>query len=166
MKRILSLLLGLILLVSVGCVVPSGETVYEHPRFTATLPDSFKRVQDANIVAFAPLGDPVFSSSITFYTTELNWYFDSFSVEEYANLITEYTDYQNASFVSKTDLKIDGYHAHRAEYSVQVDQGRHQLILYAIQADMLYFFVLLNLDTDSYVKPFDQMMETIQIHEA
>lgn len=166
MRGIRVLILLVLSLVLLGCSQITDANLYEHPRFSASLPDGFKRIENANIVAFAPLGDPVLSSSITFYTTELNWYFDSFSDEEYANLIDSYTGYRDAAFVSKTDLRVDGHKAHRAEYTVKVDQGTHELILYAIEADMLYFFVLLNLDTDSYIEAFDQMMNTIEIHEA
>ena len=54
----------------------------------------------------------------------------------------------------------------RLACKVAVDQGEHDLIIYAVQTDQTRFFTLLNRDTDSYVEPFDEMMKTIDLKET
>lgn len=168
MKRICILLLIVCLAFgSFGChKQPKGETVYAHERFSAALPDGFVRCENANMVAFAPGGDPVRNSMITFYATDLNWYFDSYGEDEYAAALAQYAGFDTYELVSVTPCTVNGYNAQRVECSVYLDQGTHTLVLYALEADMLYLFTLLNRDTDDYVDDFDAMMSTIVIHEA
>ena len=46
---------------------------------------------------------------------------------------------------------------------MQIDQGTHDLILYAISADQTYFFTLLNRDSDSFIDAFDAMMQSLHL---
>lgn len=164
MKRAVTLLLACFLLFGAGCQI--SDALYEHPIFACQLPDGFAPVPNANMVCFAPNGDPVNSSNITFYCTELNWYFDEFTDEEYENFLVEYSSYEDVRLVSRESVRIDGHKAHRVEYLVAIDGTPHSLVFYAVSSDMLLFFTLLNVGDDAYVQPFDEMMETIEIYEV
>ena len=160
MKRLLlPLLLAALLLF--GCAGVSAER-YEHPLFEATLPIGFEPVRDANMLCFAPHGDPLHGSSITFYTTELNWYFDRFTDADYADRIAAETGYEHIVADSVRDCKVDGYDAKRIAYRVTVDQTEMDLIVYAVSADRICFFTLLNAGTDAYIPAFDEMMQTLK----
>lgn len=163
MRRAFTVFLACMLLLAFGCEMRSPS--YRHPNFSCQLPDGFQSVSNANMVCFAPNGDPVNSSNITFYCTELNWYFDEFSDEEYENLLRAYGSYEDVQFVSKESVRVDGHKAHRVEYRVSINGGLHSLVFYAVSSDMLLFFTLLNIGEDSYVQSFDKMMETIEIYE-
>lgn len=160
MKRLWILLLAAVLLL--GCGGKAGNR-YSSSVFDATLPDAFEPVGQAGITCFAPHGDPLLSSSITFYSTELNWYFDQFTESEYESALKELCGYESLNLRRIEHVKVDGYDAHRLDCSVQIDQGTHDLIIYAVNADHTYFFTLLNRDTDSFVGAFDEMMKTIRI---
>lgn len=159
MKRFLSILFCMVLLAGCAQANPDG---YQNSVFSASLPDTFEPVKDAGIICFAPYGDPLLSSSITFYVTELNWYFDDFTEDEYAGALIELTGYQSLKLEQMSECKIDGYDARRISCKVQIDQGMHDLILYAISADQTYFFILLNREGDSFIKQFDEMMRTVR----
>lgn len=160
MKRLLPLLLCLLLLS--GCAKTAGQNVYTHSVFTASLPETFEVVKDSPMVCFAPYGDPLMSSSITFYSTELNWYFEDFTEEEYRNALLSETGYDELTLESVDPLQIDGYSARRIACKVGIDQGTHDLILYAVSADQIYFFTLLNREGDRFIEAFDQMMQTVR----
>ena len=64
MKRAAVLLLILLLLS--GCASAGGNT-YSDACFSATLPDGFTRVTNASILCFAPHGNPMRASSITWF---------------------------------------------------------------------------------------------------
>ena len=159
MKRRLALLLCIVFLIACAQTNPEG---YHNSVFSAVLPDSFEPVTDSGIICFAPYGDPLLSSSITFYATELNWYFDDFTEEEYAKELKELTGYESLSFEEMTNRKVDGYDSRRIVCKVQIDQGIHDLIIYAVNADQIYFFTLLNREGDSFVESFDQMMDSVR----
>lgn len=163
MRRLFLFLLCTLMLF--GCSRAKQSNVYTHSLFTASLPDTFAPVKGTNILCFAPYGDPVRSSSITFYTTELNPYFDDFSDAEYEEALKELCGYEDLKFVNTAKSKVDGYRAIRIECAVQVDQGTHDLIIYAVNGDRTYFFTLLNRDGDSFVDAFDAMMTTVRFTE-
>lgn len=156
-RRLLPLLLIISLLI--GCVAAPS---YDGDRFIAVLPDGFEPVSNTNLVCFAPHGDPMRSSSITFYVTESNWYFDRFTDADYEAAIRK-AGYELVSFDGAAPCKIDGFDARRIACTVTIDQGVHQLILYAVSADQTYFFTLLNRDGDAYLAPFDAMMKTVRL---
>ena len=162
MKRLI--LFVLILLLLIGCA-ESGTNTFRHSRFEAELPDGFERVQGAGILCFAPHGDPQLSSSITFYTTELNWYFDRFTEEDYQTALAEQCGYDELTVLNVQDIKVDGHQAKRIACSVRFDQGIHDLIVYAVNTNQICFFTLLNLESDQYVDDFDAMMKTIRLKE-
>lgn len=162
MKRLLPFLLCLLLLF--GCSgVP--ENAYHNANFTAELPESFEPVSDAPIVCFAPYGNALLSSSITFSSTELNWYFDRFTEEEYAEALQTMTGYDSLTVERVESCKVDGCDARRIACKVSIDQGVHDLIVYAVSADQIFFFTLLNRDTDHYVEAFDEMMRSLRFTE-
>lgn len=163
MKRLMPFLLCLFLLI--GCAV-SAQNTYHHPAFTASLPASFEPVDTASIVCFAPHGNPQLSSSITFYATEQNWYFDSFSVEEYEDALQTICGYESLSVDQIKPCRVDGFEARRISCKVLLEQGTHDLILYAVNAGQTYFFTLLNRESDDYIAAFDAMMSTIQFTEG
>lgn len=160
MKRLLALLLIAILLL--GCA-KTGGSAYRDAYFSATLPDGFERVENDSLVCFAPHGDALRSSSITFYVTELNWYFDSFTAQEYETALKEQCGYDALKLVDMQACRVDGNDARRIACTVELDQGVHDLILYAVSYDHVYFFTLLNREGDAYVEPFDAMMRTVRI---
>lgn len=163
MKRILPILL--IIVFFIGCS-SAADTLYRHPSFTAELPAPFEPVKNANITCFAPYGDPLLSSSITFYTTELNWYFDDFTEQEYRDALTALTRYETVTLNKFESVHVDGYPAKRISCNVTIDQGVHDLVIYAINADRIYFFTLLNREGDGYIGAFDNMMKTIRLESA
>ena len=159
MKRIIAVFITLIILI--GCA--SVDTnVYQHALFDVVLPDGFERVLDAGVLCFAPHGDPLLSSSITFYMTELNWYFDRFTDTDYETALRDQCGYEDLTVESVQPCRIDGYEGRRVACKVAINQGVHDLIIYIIQADQCYIFTLLNRDTDTYVDAFDSMMKTIR----
>ena len=160
MKRILPLLLCLLLLLA--CKPQPQGNVYHHSLFTGVLPEHFEQVKDSAVLCFAPYGDPVRSSSITCYMTELNPYFDGFSQAEYETALRELCGYDALTVQGFDSCRVGGYPAKRIVSSVQIDQGTHSLIVYAISADRTYFFTLLNREEDDYVGAFDSMMNTLQ----
>ena len=160
MKRAVTILIAILLLA--GCASVSGSR-YVSDAFEAELPETFERVQNVDIVCFAPYGDPVRSSSITFYTTELNWYFDSFTEAEYESALKELCGYESLILTDVKDVSVDGNPAKRIACQVAIDQGTHDLILYAVSYDQTYFFTLLNRDTDSCIDAFDHMMDTLKL---
>ena len=162
MKRALIVLLAVLLLF--GCSV--SETAgnrYTSSVFDANLPEHFERVPNVDLVCFAPYGIPLLSSCITFYSTELNPYFHDFSADEYVNALTEFCGYDSIALTEAHSCIVDGYDAQRFAFKVCIEQGTHDLILYAIHADHTYFFTLLNRDTDSYIDAFDDMMESVDL---
>lgn len=166
MKRIfLTLPLLLLLAVLPACVKPAGN-VYSSSAFDAVLPDSFERVKNVDIVCFAPYGDPLRSSSITFYETELNWYFDTFTEEEYESALQALSGYESLLLKELRSCTVDGFDAKRIACEVTMEQGTYDLIVYAIQGEQTYFFTLLNRDTDAYPELFDQMMKTLDLKET
>lgn len=160
MKRILLLLLCI--LIVFGCAPKEQSNVYHHALFTVSLPEHFEAVKNAPILCFAPYGDPLLSSSITVYTTELNPYFDEFSDAEYESALKELCGYEELKLKHTDVCRIDGYRAVRLSCSVQIEQGTHQLIIYAVNADCTYFFSLLNREGDPYIDAFDTMMNSLQ----
>lgn len=160
MKRLLVLLLCLFLFV--GCKTSNNEA-YQNASFSVVLPDNFRPVENTSVVCFAPYGDPLLSSSVTFYATELNWYFDSFTVEEYADALSSLCGYDSLSVEDIAVCRTDGHDARRIACRVQIDQGTHDLIIYAINADRCYFMILLNREGDSYIGDFDAMMNSFHL---
>ena len=163
MKRFLPLILCLLLLI--GCAGPS-KNAYRNARFSADLPDTFEPVSDVPIICFAPYGEALLSSSITFSSTELNWYFDDFTEQEYAEALTQLSGYDSLTLVSVEACRVDGYDARRIACKVSIDQGVHDLIVYAVSADQIYFFTLLNRDSDHFIEDFDAMMRSIRFTEG
>ena len=161
-RRLLPLLLLLLLLIGCGA---KSSALYESALFDAALPESFRPVSNSQIVCFAPYGDPLLSSSITFYATESNWYFDRFTDADYEQALRD-AGYAIVSFDGVTASKIDGFDARRIACQTEIDQGQHMLIVYAVNADRTYFFTLLNRDGDAYVEPFDAMMKTVHLKGA
>ena len=157
-KQFLPLLLVLCLLIACA---PKGN-VYHGTLFDATMPDGFAPVENAGMLCFAPNGDPLLNSSITFYTTEPNWYFDRFTDEDYQNALID-AGYPIVSFDGVTACRIDSYEARRIECRVQIDQGEQMLVVYAVSSYKTYFFTLLNRDGDRYIEPFDAMMKTVHL---
>lgn len=162
MKRLLPLLLCLFLLI--GCIKSTGNE-YSNAAFTAILPDTFEPLENVSIVCFAPHGNPLLSSSITYASTELNWYFDRFTEAEYAEELSALTGYESLVLESVEPCKVDGCDARRIACKVVIEQGTHDLIVYAISADRLHIFTLLNREGDSFVAPFDAMMKTLGFTE-
>jgi hypothetical protein len=160
MKRALPLLLCIFLLF--GCSAKQSGSIYEHSLFTVSLPETFKPVKTDSMICFAPYGDPLLSSSITYYTTELNPYFDDFTDREYEEALQKTCGYESLSLVSVVSCKVDGNDTKRIACKVQIDQGTHDLIVYAVDGDRTYFFTLLNREGDPYIEAFDTMMQTIQ----
>ncbi len=163
MKRTLAFLLCCLVLF--GCS-SAAESLYRHSSFSANLPAPFEPVKNAKITCFAPYGDPFLSSSITFYSTELNWYFENFTEQEYQDALAELTGYESVMLNKIESIRVDGYAARRITCTVTIDQGEHDLIIYAIDADKIYFFTLLNREGDAYIDAFDSMMKTIQLESV
>lgn len=159
MKRAAVLLLILLLLS--GCA-SKGENTYSDACFSATLPDGFTRVTNTSILCFAPHGNPMRASSITFNATELNWYFDAFTADEYEAALKEQCGYESLTLIDVKDCRVDGNKAKRIACRVELDQGQHDLIVYAVSADRIYFFTLLNREGDPYTEPFDAMMNSLR----
>ena len=160
MKRLLILLLCLFLFA--GCKT-STDNAYQNASFSVVLPENFRPVQNTSVLCFAPYGDPLLSSSVTFYATELNWYFDDFTTEEYAEALTSLCGYDSLSVRDIAACRVDGYDAKRIACSVQIDQGTHDLVIYAINADRCYFMILLNREGDNYIDKFDTMMNSFHL---
>lgn len=163
MKRFLPFLLSVILLF--GCA-GKAQDVYRHSAFTASLPEPFEPVENTAAVCFAPYGDPLLSSSVTFSSTELNWYFDSFTKEEYEGALRSLCGYESLSVEQIEKCRVDGNDARRIACKILIDQGTHDLILYAINADRTYFFTLLNRESDDYISAFDTMISTVEFTEG
>ena len=163
MKRILSLLLCLILVT--GCT-GAAQNIYKHSAFTVVVPDPFEPVSGMAMVCFAPYGDPLLSSSITYYSTELNWYFDDFTEKEYADALQTLCGYESMTVERIETVRVDGHDARRIACRVFIDQGTHDLIIYAVNADRTYIFTLLNREEDDYVTVFDSMMSTVHLTEG
>ena len=161
-KRILPLLL--LILILTGCAAHASAE-YHGALFDATLPDGFRPVDNSNILCFAPYGDPVHSSSITFYTTESNWYFDRFTADDYKQALKD-AGYEIISLDDVKSCRIEGFDAHRISCQIEIDQSTHTLIVYTVSADRTYFFTLLNRNGDAYVQKFDDMMRTIRLKGA
>jgi hypothetical protein len=160
MKRILPLLLCLLLVFA--CKPKAQDNVYHHAQFTVALPEHFEPVKDQPVLCFAPYGDPLRSSSITYYATELNPYFEDFSKSEYEQAMRELCGYESLTLETIESRRVDGFSAKRIACKVVIDQGTHDLIIYAINSYGTYFFTLLNRDGDSYIDAFDTMMKNIQ----
>lgn len=163
MRRILPLLLCLLLLF--GCS-ETKRNICRNSSFSAELPEHFETVPNSPILCFAPYGDPLHSSSITVAVTELNWYFDDFSNDDYSEALSELCGYESITVKSAEVCRVDGHNARRIVCSVLIDQGEHDLVLYAISADRTYFFTLLNRQGDDYIDAFETMMKTIRFTEA
>ena len=162
MKRLLLCLLCLLLLS--GCA-QSIKNTFQGDTFSASIPKPFEPVADSSVVCFAPYGDPLLSSLITVSATELNWYFDSFTEEEYAESLNTSCGYETLTVVRFENARVGGYDARRIACKVSIDQGTHDLIIYAVSADRTYFFTLLNREEDDYVSDFDVMMSTVRFTE-
>ncbi len=163
MKRLLPFLLCLFMLV--GCS-GAAANAYQNAYFAAELPDTFEPVDNMPIICFAPYGNPLLSSSITFSSTELNWYFDRFTTDEYREALQSTSGYESLTVGSVEVCKVDGCDARRIACKVAIDQGEHDLIIYAISAKQMYFFTLLNRDSDDYIHAFDAMMRSIRFTEG
>lgn len=163
MKRILPLLLCLLLLAACA-----GQTTgtYSNAYFSVSLPEHIEPVKNTSFTCFAPYGDPVLSSSITVSSTELNWYFDRFTAEEYGEALRSLCGYESLTVETMTVTSVDGYDARRIACKVVLEQGTHDLILYAVHADQTYFITLLNREGDSYIEAFDDMISTIHFTGA
>ena len=160
MKRFLPFLLCLLLLFA--CKPKLQNNVYRHSLFTVSLPEHFEPVENQSILCFAPYGDPLLSSSITYYATELNPYFEDFSKEEYEHALREQCGYESLTLESVESCRVDGFSAKRIACKVTIDQGTHDLIIYAVNSYSTYIFTLLNREGDSYIDAFDTMMKSIQ----
>ena len=158
-RRLITILISLLM---IGCAASSRE-FFQGSKFSAKLPEGFEPVNQCELLCFAPYGDPLLSSTITFYTTELNWYFDRFTESDYQKALSEQCGYEDLVVESVLDCKVDGCQAKRIECSVKLDQGAQTLVVYAVNTDQIYIFTLLNRDTDEYVDAFDNMMETIRL---
>lgn len=163
MKRLFPCLLCLLLLF--GCGKPA-QSDYQNNSFSASIPEPFESVKDSSVICFAPYGDPLLSSSITVSITELNWYFDSFTKEEYEEALKTMCGYETLSVESFETCRVGVFDARRVACSVSIDQGRHDLILYAVNADRTYLFTLLNRDGDDFVSEFDTMISTVRFTEG
>lgn len=163
MKRLLPILLCLLLLFGCGKAV---QNAYHGAAFSASLPEPFEQVENTSVTCFAPYGDPLLSSSITVSTTELNWYFDSFTKSEYEEALKAFCGYEMLTVDRFENARVDGCDARRIACKVSIDQGTHDLIIYAVNADRTYIFTLLNRDGDNYVSAFDTMMSTVRFTEG
>lgn len=163
MRRVILCLLCPILLL--GCAKLS-QNVYHGDYFSAALPEPFEPVADSSVICFAPYGDPLLSSSVTFSATERNWYFDSFTEEEYEESLKALCGYESLKVVRFEQQYVGGYDARRIACKVSVDQGVHDLIIYAVNADRTYLFTLLNRDSDDYISAFDSMISTVRFTEG
>ena len=161
-KRFLPCLLLIVLVL--GCASAGGQR-YQGALFDANLPEGFAPVANAQVLCFAPHGDPVLSSSITCYTTESNWYFDRFTDDDYAQALCD-AGYEIVAIEDVKPCKVDGFDARRISCQIEIDQITHTLIVYAVSADRTYFFTLLNQNGDDYVQPFDEMMQTVRLKGA
>ena len=163
MKRLLSLFFCLLLLF--GC---SGEpkNVFRNSDFTAVLPEPFAPVDSVSMVCFAPYGDPLLSSSITYYVTEQNWYFDSFTKDDYEDALKALCQYESLTVADAHTCRVDGFKAYRISGKVLLEQGTHDLILYAVNGGKTYFFTLLNREGDDYIGAFDAMMSSLRFTEG
>ena len=130
------------------------------------MPEQFEQVENTSVTCFAPYGDPLLSSSITVSTTELNWYFDSFTKSEYEEALKTFCGYEMLTVDRFEDTRVDGCDARRIACKVSIDQGTHDLIIYAVNADRTYIFTLLNRDGDNYISAFDTMMSTLRFTEG
>ena len=163
MKRLLPLLLCALLLLGCSAAV---QNAYHCAAFTASLPEPFEPVRSSSVICFAPYGDPLLSSSITYSATELNWYYDTFTKEEYAQELKSLCGYESLTVEQINETRVDGYHARRIACKVQIDQGSHDLIIYAVNADRTCFFTLLNREGDDYMAAFDTMIYSIDLKET
>lgn len=162
MKRLLSFLFCLLMLFGCAC---AKQDVYRHPDFTASLPEPFKPVDSVSMVCFAPYGDPLLSSSITYYVTEPNWYFDSFTKDDYEESLKTLCQYESLTVTDAHACRVDGFDAYRISCKVLLEQGTHDLILYAVNGGKTYFFTLFNREGDNYIEAFDAMMSTLHVTE-
>lgn len=160
MKRLLPIILCALMLL--GCAAMNNPA--EHERFTIDLPEGWERVDNSGVVCYAKGGNPVRSSNITFYATDKNYYFDKFTLEDYAAHVNTYSQYEQISAVEMKEVKVDGWNAHRVVYSAVVDQADVTIVMYAIDADMTYMFTLLQMNGEAYTDAFDEAMKTIEIH--
>lgn len=165
MRRILIAMLAVLVLLC-GC---NGTTnAYEHERFTIDLPDNWQRTADMGVVAFAKDGVASDKASITFYATEKNYYFETFTQEQY-NYYAQVMELFDEGAVVDTfeELKINGWNAHRVAYSGTVDSINVRLVLYSIDADMTYIFTLLQpIGAEDVIASFDNAMKTVKIRTA
>ena len=74
--------------------------------------------------------------------------------------------YEMLSVESFEICRVGGFDARRVACSVSIDQGRHDLILYAVNAGRTYLFTLLNRDGDDFVPGFDTMISTVRFTEG
>lgn len=163
MKRLIPCLLCLLLLF--GCV-KTAQNTYRGDGFSAYLPEPFEQVKDTSVICFAPYGDPLLSSLITVSVTELNWYFDSFTKEEYEEALKASCGYETLTVDSFDSCRVGGCDARRIACKVSVDQGVHDLILYTVSADRIYLFTLLNREGDDYISAFDSMLSSVRFTEG
>lgn len=160
MKRIIILFITILFLT--GCA-STGRNAYQNEFFSAEMIDGFEQVSDTGILCFAPHADPLLSSSVSFYRTELNWYFDRFDQQDYQEALSTLCGYESIDVVDMQTCRIGGYDARRIACKACIDQGVQDLIIYVIQANETYIFTLLNRDTDTYVEAFDTMMKSIRL---
>ncbi|MDO4564139.1 MAG: hypothetical protein Q4C04_00805 [Clostridia bacterium] len=162
MKRLLLLLLCL--LFALGCSAPEGA--YRHARFALVLPEGWERVREDGAVCFAPNGDPVRNSNIVFYATDKNYYFQTFDESDYMAYVSAYDTYEDIEVSDFETLRLDGWDAHRVTFFAVADQAQIQIILYAVDADMTYFFVLFEMEGDEVAASFDAAMQNVKIYPA
>ncbi|MDO4543675.1 MAG: hypothetical protein Q4C01_03895 [Clostridia bacterium] len=161
MKRTLAVVLILCLLSALGC---SGNSeAYRHERFELVLPEGWERADEAGVVCFAKNGDPVRSSSIIFYATDKNYYFDTFDGSDYSGYVNQLAEYELISLVDFSETTLDGWNAHRIVYSASIDMSPINIIMYAVDADMSYFFILFEMEGDNLAEKFDSAMEDVKI---
>ena len=130
------------------------------------MPEPFEPVANTSVICFAPYGDPLLSSSITVSSTELNWYFDSFTKDEYEESLKALCGYETLTIESFDNCRVGGFDARRIACRVSIDQGTHDLILYVVNADRTYLFTLLNREGDDYISAFDTMISSLRFTEG
>ena len=166
MKRygVFTLCMGLALLCLAGCGA-NGGTVHEHARFSLTLPEAWDRIDTEGSVSFAPLGEPVGGASIVFYVTEKNYYFSSFTQEDYAGNVKEFTGYDTLSDVTFSEARVNGWDAHRVAFAAKLNGKAASIVLYAIDAHQTCFFILLDAGADSYADMFDDAIKSVKLYK-
>ena len=165
-KPFMALCCLLLALLLAGCGSSLGGTAYSHARFSITLPEGWERTDDTNVLCFAPNGNPVRSSQLTVSLTQKNYYFSKLTAEEYATGILQNSQYEDLSLVSFEKTCVNGFDAHRVAFKVTLEQGEHDLILYAVDSYSCYFFSFLCREEDDLVSTVDAMMDSVRLFDG